>query len=283
MHPISVRRSLVAILLLLVAATLPNVVLAHHAWSDYHWARKANLFTVKMGNNVSTVWQTALSNASSEWNSSTVVHNQVVAGGTKPRNCRPTSGRDEICSAAYGNTGWLGVAQIWLTTGDHIVQGTVKLNDTYFSPGSQYDAPEWRALVTCQEIGHTFGLDHQDTNFNNKNLGSCMDYTSNPLGPPANTSPNQGDYNQLLCIYAPGDAGRTLSSPNHSCTGAGHLDSFTTVGQVSKMPSAMTMVDYSEPNQWGKLVSGSRESGTSTYDLDFGHGNHIVTHVLWAK
>lgn len=280
---ISARRSLFAFLLLFAVIALPSVVLAHHAWRDYHWARTANPFTVRMGNNVGTAWQTALSNASSEWNNSAVVHNQVVAGGTTPRNCRPTSGRDEICSAAYGNTGWLGVAQVWLTTGDHIAQATVKLNDSYFGVGSRYNTPEWRALVTCQEIGHTFGLDHQDTNFNNANLGTCMDYTNNPLGPPSNTSPNAGDYNQLLCIYAPADAGRTLTSTNHSCTGTGHLDSFTTVSQVTKMPAAMTMVDYSQPNQWGKLVSGSPTLGTSTYDLDFGHGNHIVTHVLWAK
>jgi len=283
MHRISVQRLLFAILLTLAVVALPTIVVAHHAWSDYHWARTANPFTVKMGNNVGGGWQTSFTNASSEWNSSSVVHNQIVAGGTKPRSCRPTSGRDEICSAAYGNTGWLGVAQIWLTTGDHIVQGTVKLNDTYFGTGSQYNTPSWRALVTCQEIGHTFGLDHQDTNFNNQNLGTCMDYTSNPDGPPSNTSPNQGDYDQLLCIYDPADAGRTLSSPNHSCTGTGHLDSFTTIGQVTKMPAAMTVVDYSEPNQWGRLVKGSREWGTSTYDLDFGHGNHIVTYVLWAK
>jgi hypothetical protein len=32
----------------------------------------------------------------------------------------------------------------------------------------------------CQEVGHTFGLDHQDENFNNTNLGTCMDYTNDP-------------------------------------------------------------------------------------------------------
>ena len=283
MYRISARRSTLALLLLLALVALPSVVFAHHSWSTYHWARTANPITVKMGNNVSSAWQTALSNASSEWNNSSVVHNQVVAGGANPRNCRPTSGRDQICSAAYGNTGWLGVAQIWLTTGNHIAQGTVKLNDSYFGVGSQYNTPEWRALVTCQEIGHTFGLDHQDTNFNNANLGTCMDYTNSPLGPPANTSPNKGDYDQLQCIYDPAVAGQTLSTSTHSCTGTGHLDSFTSVGQTVKMPAAMTIVDYGDPGQWGKLVSGSRASGTSTYDLDFGHGNHIVTHVLWAK
>src|SRR6266571_8366022 len=110
MHRISVRL-LFAILLMLAVVALPTIVLAHHAWSDYHWARTANPFTVKMGNNVSSAWQTSLTNASSDWNTSTVLNSQIVTGGTRPRNCRPTSGRDEICSAKYGNTGWLGLAQ----------------------------------------------------------------------------------------------------------------------------------------------------------------------------
>jgi len=279
----SPQRSLLLVLIAFAFAAFPLVLLANHSWNGYHWARQSNSFTVKLGNNVGSLWQTSLTNASADWSQSTVLDTSIVTGGTRPRNCRPTSGRDEVCSASYGNTGWLGLAQIWLTTGNHIAQGIVKLNDTYFSPGSQYDTASWRALVTGQEIGHTCGLDHQDTNFNNPNLGTCMDYTSNPDGPLANTSPNQGDYDELLCIYDPGTAGKTLSTATHSCTGTGHLDSFTTVGQVTKMPPAMTMVDYSEPNQWGKLVRGSRESGTSTYDLDFGRGNHIVTHVLWAK
>src|SRR5437870_1955485 len=283
MFRISPQRSFLLVLIAFTFAAFPLIVLANHSWNGYHWARQSNPFTVKMGNNVGSLWQTSLTKASSDWSQSTVLNTTIVAGGTRPKNCRPTSGQDEICSARYGNTGWLGLAQIWLTTGNHIAQGVVKLNDTYFTTGSQYDTPSWRALVTCQEIGHTFGLDHQDTNFNNANLGTCMDYTSIPDGPPANTSPNQGDYDELLCIYDPGTAGKTLSTNTHSCTGTGHLDSFTTVGQVTKMPPAMTMVEYSEPNQWGKLVSGSRESGASTYDLDFGHGNHVVTHVLWAK
>src|SRR5688572_31754287 len=46
--------------------------------------------------------------------------------------CRPTAGRIEVCNAAYGNNGWLGIAQIWIS-GAHITQGTTKLNDTYFN------------------------------------------------------------------------------------------------------------------------------------------------------
>ena len=51
----------------------------------------------------------------------------------------------------------------------------------------------------CQEIGHDFGLNHQDVDFTNYNLGSCMDYTNSP---DSNQKPNQHDYYQLELIYA---------------------------------------------------------------------------------
>jgi len=85
-----------------------------------------------------------------------------------------------VCNARYGNNGWLGLAQIWIN-GSHITQAITKLNDTYFNTAT-YNKPEWRNLVMCQEVGYTFGLDHQDENFDNPNLGSCMDYTSDPSG-----------------------------------------------------------------------------------------------------
>jgi hypothetical protein len=85
----------------------------------------------------------------------------------------------EVCNWKYGNNGWLGLAQIWIS-GGHITQGVSKNNDTYFDT-STYDTPAWRQFVTCQEIGHTFGLGHQDEDFYNANLGSCMDYTVNPI------------------------------------------------------------------------------------------------------
>src|SRR4029453_1923478 len=67
-----------------------------------------------------------------------------------------------------------------------------------------YNSNAWRQLVTCQEVGHTFGLDHQDENFTNANLGTCMDYTNDPS---TNQHPNQHDYDQLEAIYAHLDGG----------------------------------------------------------------------------
>ena len=53
-------------------------------------------------------------------------------------------------------------------------------------------------MVMRQEVGHVFGLAHQDEDFNNPNLGTCMDYTGDPE---SNQHPNQHDRDQLDTIY----------------------------------------------------------------------------------
>jgi hypothetical protein len=258
------RRALVRVASLAVGlAALSTVSSADHSWGDYHWARTSNPFTLKVGDNVSSAWDAYLDEAIADWSDSIVLDLTKVAGGAKPRNCRPTSGRIEACSATYGNNGWLGIAQIWVS-GSHITQATTKVNDTYFNTAT-YNTPAWRRLVMCQEIAHDFGLDHQDENFNNSNLGSCMDYTSDPDGPPSNEHPNAHDYDQLETIYE-------------------HLDSTTTVGQATNdMPPAANQIALEGPAQWGRLVRSTNGGRTQLFELDFGRGNKVFTHVIWAQ
>ncbi|OHA27423.1 MAG: hypothetical protein A3C06_04685, partial [Candidatus Taylorbacteria bacterium RIFCSPHIGHO2_02_FULL_46_13] len=181
---------------------------AFHSWGPYHWARQSNPFTLKLGDNVSSAWDSVLRTASDDWTVSIVLDTTVVAGLSSRRSCKPTNGRVEVCNAKYGNNGWLGIAQIWVTGGEHITQGAVKLNDTYFNT-AKYNTVAWRNLVTCQEVGHTFGLDHQDENFSNTNLNTCMDYTSNPV---SNQHPNAHDFEELESMYAHGDSFTTVLS-----------------------------------------------------------------------
>lgn len=228
---------------------------ANHSWNGYHWARTANPFLVDLGDNLSSSWKPYLATASSDWSQSTVLDTLVVNGASNKRNCRPTGGRVEVCNAAYGNTGWLGVAQIWVS-GDHITQGTVKMNDTYFSSAT-YNTPAWKQFVVCQEVGHTFGLDHQDENFNNANLGTCMDYTNNPS---TNQHPNRHDYDELVTIYS-------------------HLDSTTTVGAATPGASGAVLDD---PSAWGQLRKISHGGKTQVFERDFGNGQRVVTFVIWA-
>jgi len=268
MSKIFYRGLLTALLVSAVFTAVPASTFANHAWGNYHWARTANPFTLKLGDNVTSVWDPYLDTTSDDWSASTVLNTTIVAGSTTGRRCRATTGRVEICNSKYGNNGWLGIASIWIS-GDHITKGTVKVNDTYHN-NPPYNTAAWRNLVMCQEVGHTFGLDHQDENQINGNLGTCMDYTSNPLGPPSNEKPDWHDYAELVTIYT-------------------HLDSTTTVGQSvqsgpgkGKMPPAMADLEISGPGQWGKLIHSSHGGWKETYELDFGGGHKIITHVLWA-
>jgi len=139
------------------------------------------------------------------------------------------------------------------------------MNDSYFNTAA-YNKPEWRRLVMCQEVAHVFGLDHQDEGFSNTNLGTCMDYTNNPAGPPSNEHPNAHDFAQLATIYF-------------------HLDSTTTISATSlngKMPPAMKDIDFIGRGQWGKLIHSSHGGWKEIYELDFGGGHKVLTHVTWA-
>jgi hypothetical protein len=261
----SSSRFVLMLVLVLALAAFPTSVSANHSWGKYHWARQTATFTLKLGNNVSSGWSTYLSTASSDWSVSTVLDTNVVAGSTSGSTCAPTSGRVEVCNANYGGTGWLGVASIWTTRGAHIVQGTAKMNDYYFNQ-AQYNTAAWRRLVMCQEVAHTFGLDHQDENFNNPNLGTCMDYTSDPDGPPSNEHPNAHDYEQLVTIYS-------------------HTDRFTTVGMAAPKdaPPGFVNADMNAQENWGEKVHESADGHSALYVRDFGHGFKVFTFVFWAE
>ena len=251
-------RFVVIFTLIAMLAAFPFSAGANHSWGDYHWARTSNPFTLKVGDNVNSTWDPYLDEAISDWSASSVLNLTEVAGGTRPKNCRPTSGQIEACNARYGNNGWLGIAQIWVN-GSHITQAITKVNDTYFDT-PQYNTPAWRRLVMCQEIAHDFGLDHQDENFSNPNLGTCMDYTSDPDGPPSNEHPNSHDYAQLQTIYS-------------------HLDSTSTIGSA---PPGFANADVHAVENWGTKVSDEANERSALYVRDFGNGYKIFTFVIWV-
>ena len=246
---------------------IASVASANHAWGNYHWARTTPTFTIKLGDNVSSTWDSYLALASADWTLSSILDTQIVAGAAK-RNCGPIAGRVEVCANRYGNNGWLGIASIW-ASGDHITQGTVKMNDTYFNTAT-YNKPSWRQMVLCQEVGHTFGLGHQDENFYNLNLGTCMDYTNDPArndGAGNNLHPNTHDYTELENIYA-------------------HLDTTTTIAQstaAQKGRAALEEQSGDDPTTWGKEISRSMDGHTSLFEKDFGGGQKKFTHVFWAE
>lgn len=245
---------------LAVLLSVGAVTYANHSWGNYHWARTGNPFTVKLGDSVSTAWDSYLGIASNDWSQSAVLDTSIVSGSGYPKLCRGTSGRVEVCNSKYGYNGWLGIASIWIN-GDHITKGTVKLNDSYFNTPT-YNTTGWKSLVMCQEIGHTFGLNHQDENFNNDPIvpHTCMDY----FVPGANevVHPNQHDYEQLESTYA-------------------HLDSTTTL-----MQSAFSKANRDNNvnvEDWLDSRKDEMKEKLSVLKHDLGNGNKVIDFIMWVQ
>jgi len=254
-----------AVLSMIVAILIVNTgtVNASHAWSTYHWATTTKPFTLQVGDNMTASdWKSYLGIASADWSKTdggNPLRTKIVPGASS-RKCSATSGRVEVCNGNYGQNGWLGLAQIWLSNG-HIVQGTAKMNDTYFSTAT-YNNPNEKLHVVCQEVGHTFGLGHQSTDGSSQN--TCMDYFSN-TGANAtstlSTHPNAHDYDQLAIIY-------------------GHNDGYTSYTLAAAAP-VLGLGGATGADGQGTPAGASKARG-SWYVQDLGNGRALVTHVYWA-
>ena len=242
---------------------------ATHSWGGYHWARTSNPFTLKVNKAITSQWTDPVNGAISDWASSSVLNltGQGAPAGTSAKRCSAITGQIRVCNDSYGQRGWLGIASITITGGTHITSGTTKLNDTYFNT-AKYNTSAWRNMVACQEIGHDFGLDHQDTNFSNPNLDTCMDYTNDPS---TNQHPNQHDYDELGIIYS-------------------HLDSSTTITAATKFgirqdgqpaPQAASIDPGNSPAEWGRAIHNDAQGRPNVY-MRTTNGVTVLTHVFWA-
>ena len=258
----------------LATLVFSSASMADHSWGKYKWKTSGEL-NLELGNNVDMDWDGHLTSVSTDWSTSIVLTTEIVAGSTTddPESCSAETGNVQVCNASYGNTGWLGLAQIYISRGRTITAGVAKLNDTYYNT-AQYNTGPWRRMVMCQEIAHTFGLAHQDEIFDNLNLGTCMDYTNDPDGTIAdpdqlsNISPNQHDRDQLEIIYPLPDDGDGGGGQG----GGGSCN--------PKSPKCNPATAAGGHAQWGQLVSG--HGGTETYERNLGDGHKVITFVTWT-
>lgn len=251
---------------------------ANHSWGGYHWSRTSTL-SIPLGSNVSSDWQ--VWPPQSDWSAAAAFDFRLISGTTNRASCAPVYGRVEICSYAYGNTNWLGIANVW-TNGEHIVQATVQLNDSYFHSASYYNTPSWRRFVVCQELGHVVGLDHQDLNQNNANLGSCMDYTGDPTGKLGtngslhNLGPGKHDFEQLDQIYGHVDASQLSSTRLNSSGTATRLPPGEQGRKLGQARAGLT------PREWGQAVAFDAKGRPRRFVKDLGDGIQQTTFVTWA-
>lgn len=255
------------------------VVNADNTWGKYHWNISTDdsiLAPLELGNNLSySFWEDSLLNAVTDWNGS--VLQTVDAYGLSDASCSPRVGRVEVCNDTYGDNNWLGIASIWVTRGRsaHITQGVVKVNDTYYNT-SPYNTDVWRDFVMCQEVGHTLGLDHQDTNFGNDNLGTCMDYTNDPDGTllyqASNLHPNEHDYDTMTAMYA------HLNSTDSDDGGGGNGNGN---GRKPKKSGIDDNTSPSNASEWGLAIGQNANGRDAVFGRSLSNGQLLITHVLW--
>lgn len=253
-------RFIAIFLLIAMLAAFPLSAGATHAWGNYHWERSSNPVTLNVIDSMTSDWDDNLDTAIIDWDQSSVLELVEEPGSDDARarkRCGAAKGKLHSCNYEYGTNGWLGLAQIWVK-GSHISQGIAKMNDTYFASPS-YDETA-RSHVVCQEIGHLFGLDHQDES--GADLNTCMDYDNNL----SNAHPNNHDYQMLETIY------------EHLDNGGGKPG-----GGPGGLPNGFENANVHAQENWGTKVSESANGRAALYVRDFGNGYKIFTFVIWAE
>ena len=190
MHLIKRKRLLPVVVTFMIGLTLgTGIVLANHPWicsgtTAFHYTPR----TVPYANPVAqsavvrsaTAYTSAFNGSIAVWNPTVV--NLVVSSTPKLR----------MFYGAYGNTGWLGLASLTSVTSCHVNSAMSQLYDTFLRDTARYSQTAVNH-VACQEVGHTFGLNHNRTQTN-----TCMNDTVLTAG----NLINQHDRDQLNTIYA---------------------------------------------------------------------------------
>lgn len=256
-------------------ALIPVPSVADHAWSTYHWARTTASFDLTIVNSTTSDWDGYVSQAVMDWSNSRVLNLvEDINGNTQNRvrrRCSGPTGQVRICNLAYGQTGWLGIAGISINSDGHITTGYTKLNDTYFTM-AYYNNDAWKQSVTCQELGHNVGLGHQDEDFNNGSLFSCMDYQDPPYA-----FPNSHDYEQLELIYGHTDSENTYAGGDGGGNGGG--------GTCNSPPGKgcnKGRINGQVNGDIGWGVSLGRRGQQETFIRTDPDGTRHITHVTWA-
>ncbi len=272
------KKFLSAAFIVFALSFLTSATNADNSWGPYHWARTTNSFNLTVVNSTTGDWDPYVTLALSKWSESTKLNMVEDPNGSTSkkvrRQCKSPGGQVRICNLAYGQTGWLGIAGISIDANAHITKGYTKLNDTYFSM-NYYDNFSWKQSVTCQELGHNVGLHHQDVDFNNQSLYSCMDYQNPPY-----EYPNAHDYLELDTIYGHTDEYDSYASGGGGGGGSNDPDGGGCNAPPGKGCNKSDVGNSNGDIGWG--MSLGRRGQLETFIRIDRDGTRHITHVIWA-
>jgi len=259
-----------AVAVVAFCALIPAPADATHSWAS-HWRRTAGVRNIPVRRFLSSIWISRYNTAMADWRKAamTKIKPYTLTTGAQNPNCPMVAGQISACDGNYGATGWGGYAQIWWDGSGHALYGRALQNNYYFS-GSSATTVAWRQHIICQEIGHLFGLGHVNEIQNNRNTGSCMDYTNDPDGgsggasssDPNNMHPNAHDY--------------AIVNARHNHIGF----IFPEAARDTPMPQAVRDYDKKRLGQFGRLVYSANDGLTERFEEHFPGGWGVATWVI---
>ncbi len=125
---------------------------ATHRWGCWIQPTNAPNFYNGANGEYTAIFDEVVSQNFDSWDNSTIMDLPRVGG--------PGFNTISGYNGFYGGTGWLGLATILQSSGCTINEGRSDLNQSYLDNGS-YSRTN-KLHVACQEVGHLFGLDHNE-------------------------------------------------------------------------------------------------------------------------
>jgi len=236
------------------------------------WAHQGQGLNLEVQNALTQDWYPILEKVLRDWSDqSPETLNLTIREVASDAECKFVPGVLKVCNANYGATGWRGINQILVDEFNNLTSSVAKMNEHYLlNLGDGI-----KQYTMCHEIGHGWGLGHQDQDFNNVDSGSCMDYVMDPEN---NQHPNAKDFAILRQVYGTvATAGRNSSANERTLYLRG---SKSAREEKVSHPQYKSFTDEFYRDQWRLL----RKSNAMEIDeLDMGNGKRIIARLLLAE